>query len=86
MNKLSVSILTLLFLALGGPLLNAQGDPAAGQAKSALCTCHGVDGNSDLSVNPKIAGQNYNYIVKQLRLQVWRSGKCNDVCYGCRVI
>ena len=73
MNKLCVSILTSLFLALGGPLLNAQGDPAAGQAKSALCaTCHGVDGNSDLSVNPKIAGQNYNYIVKQL--QDYKSG------------
>ena len=73
MNKLCVSILTSLFLALGEPLLNAQGDPAAGQAKSALCaTCHGVDGNSDLSVNPKIAGQNYKYIVKQL--QDYKSG------------
>ena len=73
MRKLCVSILTTLFLALGTSLLNAQGDPAAGQAKSALCaTCHGVDGNSDLSVNPKIAGQNYNYIVKQL--QDYKSG------------
>ena len=73
MNKFCVSILTSLFLALVGPLLNAQGDPAAGQAKSALCaTCHGVDGNSDLSVTPKIAGQNYKYIVKQL--QDYKSG------------
>ena len=63
MRKLCVSILTTLFLALGTSLLNAQGDPAAG---------HGVDGNSDLSVNPKIAGQNYNYIVKQL--QDYKSG------------
>ena len=73
MRKLCVLILTALFLALGTSLLNAQGDPAAGQAKSALCaSCHGVDGNSDLSVNPKIAGQNYNYIVKQL--QDYKSG------------
>ena len=73
MSKLCVSILTTLFLTLGTSLLNAQGDPAAGQAKSALCaTCHGVDGNSALSMNPKIAGQNYNYIVKQL--QDYKSG------------
>tara|TARA_B110000483_G_C18146125_1_gene523537 strand:+ start:150 stop:725 length:576 start_codon:yes stop_codon:yes gene_type:complete len=48
-------------------LLLAQGDAAAGQAKSALCsTCHGADGNSELSINPKLAGQSANYIVKQL--------------------
>ena len=46
----------------------AQGDPEAGQAKSALCaTCHGSDGNSELAINPKIAGQNARYIIKQLR-------------------
>lgn len=48
-------------------LLLAQGDAAAGQAKSALCaTCHGADGNSQLAENPKLAGQNASYIVKQL--------------------
>ena len=50
-----------------------QGDAAAGQAKSALCaTCHGADGNSILSVNPKLAGQNAAYLLKQL--QDYRSG------------
>ena len=45
----------------------AQGDAAAGQAKSALCaTCHGADGNSALAVNPKLAGQNASYLMKQL--------------------
>jgi len=45
----------------------AQGDAAAGQAKTAICaTCHGSDGNSELSINPKIAGQNANYLFKQL--------------------
>lgn len=45
----------------------AQGDAAAGQAKIALCaTCHGNDGNSVLAINPKLAGQNANYLVKQL--------------------
>ena len=51
----------------------AQGDPEAGQAKSALCaTCHGPDGNSELAINPKIAGQNARYMIKQL--QDFKSG------------
>lgn len=51
----------------------AQGDAAAGQAKSALCgSCHGQDGNSPLAMNPKIAGQNAKYLVKQL--QDFKSG------------
>ena len=73
MYKLFISISTSLLLVLGSPILIAQGDPAAGQAKSALCaTCHGVDGNSELAANPKIAGQNYKYIFKQL--QDYKSG------------
>tara|TARA_B100000945_G_C20302078_1_gene558567 strand:- start:315 stop:926 length:612 start_codon:yes stop_codon:yes gene_type:complete len=73
MYKLCISISSSLLLVLGSPILIAQGDPMAGQAKSALCaTCHGVDGNSELSANPKIAGQNYKYIFKQL--QDYKSG------------
>ncbi|MBM88400.1 MAG: cytochrome c4 [Gammaproteobacteria bacterium] len=66
-----------VFLACVMPqLLMAQGDLAAGQAKAALCAaCHGVDGNSQLSENPKLAGQNASYIVKQL----------NDYKSGARV-
>jgi len=46
---------------------SAQGDAAAGEAKVALCaTCHGVGGNSQIPENPKLAGQNANYILKQL--------------------
>ena len=68
MRKLCISILGTVFVSLAPQVLVAQGDPAAGQAKAALCaTCHGADGNSELSINPKIAGQNFNYIVKQLR-------------------
>ncbi len=58
--------LTALF-SLMSSLVVAQGDPEAGQAKSALCaTCHGMDGNSPLAMNPKIAGQNEKYLLKQL--------------------
>jgi len=45
----------------------AQGDPVAGQAKSAVCgSCHGADGNSPLALNPKLAGQGEAYLYKQL--------------------
>lgn len=42
-------------------------DVARGQAASALCAaCHGVDGNASVPAFPKLAGQHYDYIVKQL--------------------
>lgn len=44
------------------------GDPAAGEAKSALCAgCHGGDGNSPAADFPRLAGQYAGYIVKQVR-------------------
>jgi len=67
MNKI-VNALVFAVVSVTAPsLLLAQGDAAAGQAKSALCaSCHGSDGNSALAINPKLAGQNATYIVKQL--------------------
>ena len=45
----------------------SAGDPEAGKAKSAACAaCHGVDGNSMIDMNPKIAGQHAGYLAKQL--------------------
>lgn len=47
----------------------AEGDPAAGQAKSAICAaCHGADGNSMVPNWPKLAGQHEPYLARQLRL------------------
>jgi cytochrome c553 len=47
----------------------AQGDAAAGQAKSAICAaCHGVDGNSAVPNWPKLAGQHPNYMTRQVAL------------------
>lgn len=67
MNKFVVALVFGLMNAAVPSLLLAQGDAAAGQAKSALCaSCHGSDGNSALAINPKLAGQNATYIVKQL--------------------
>lgn len=47
----------------------AQGDPAAGQAKSAICAaCHGMDGNSAVPNWPKLAGQHEKYLARQITL------------------
>ena len=45
-----------------------KGDPAKGQqtASQVCAACHGPDGNSPLPVNPNLAGQHPEYIVKQL--------------------
>ena len=43
-------------------------DPAAGEAKAALCVaCHGPAGNSANPEWPKLAGQNAKYTAKQIR-------------------
>jgi len=58
----------LLCLSLGMSVSAvAEGDAEAGKAKSAVCAaCHGLDGNSMININPKIAGQHEKYLVKQL--------------------
>lgn len=44
-----------------------KGDAAAGKTKSATCAaCHGMDGNSTNPEWPKLAGQNEQYLYKQL--------------------
>ena len=62
-------VIVLLFIGSATTQLAfAQGSAAAGQAKAALCaTCHGAEGNSELAINPKLAGQNAAYIIKQLK-------------------
>ncbi len=62
----------LVVLAAGSALVAgsavAAGDPVAGKAKSASCGgCHGFDGNSQIPIYPKMAGQNEAYMVKQLK-------------------
>jgi cytochrome c553 len=46
-----------------------KGDAAKGQPiASAVCgACHGPDGNSVVPVNPKLAGQNADYLFKQMK-------------------
>lgn len=82
MKKLIIVILSAFLGSIAPQLVLAQGDAAAGQAKAALCaTCHGADGNSLLPENPKLAGQNASYIVKQL--QDYQSGaRANPIMAG----
>ncbi|WP_455920985.1 c-type cytochrome [Pseudomonas putida] len=64
MKKIIVSL--LLTVGITG-LAHAAGDPAAGQAKAAVCgACHGPDGNSMAPNFPKLAGQGERYLNKQL--------------------
>jgi cytochrome c553 len=75
--------LTTLFTAfvLSAPFMagsvQAEGDAAAGKAKSATClACHGADGNSLNPVWPKLAAQHPAYIRKQL--EEFKSGNRKD--------
>lgn len=56
----------------------AQGDAEAGAAKAITCAaCHGPDGKSISALYPSIGGQNYRYILRQLRAM-----KANDTNPG----
>ncbi len=64
----------LFLTALAGALIGsaslalAAGDLAAGQQKSVTCAaCHGADGNSVNPEWPRLAGQNAEYLYKQLQ-------------------
>jgi cytochrome c553 len=65
MKKLSL----ILFVLLGSSLnVHAAGDAEAGKQKFVGCAaCHGSDGNSAIDLNPKLAGQHADYIIKQLQ-------------------
>ncbi len=90
MKKITNLLSFLQFAVLGIASLgiaqtaSAQGDAAAGEAKVALCaTCHGVGGNSQIPENPKLAGQNANYILKQL--EDYKSGARENITMSAMV-
>lgn len=55
----------------------AEGDAAAGEIKAYTCTgCHGIPGYNNVYPTykvPKVAGQNYDYLV--LALTAYRNGE-----------
>ncbi len=49
------------------PPQSIRGNPVAGQARSVACmACHGLDGNSPLSMYPRLAGQYEDYLRQAL--------------------
>lgn len=66
--KVVILITTLSFLT-----KNAVADYSAGEDKSQVCAgCHGVDGNSQITMYPRLAGQHKDYL--QYALKGYRSG------------
>ncbi len=65
---ISAAALTLSAAQAAGPAPVHRGDPAKGEPIAAtVCgACHGPDGNSPTSANPKIAGQHAAYLFKQM--------------------
>jgi cytochrome c553 len=62
----NISLLVCLFMGFSVSAVE-QGNAENGKAKSITCgACHGVDGNSAISMNPKLAGQHAKYLAKQL--------------------
>jgi cytochrome c553 len=62
----NIGLLICLFLGCSTSAI-AQGDAEKGKLKSVTCgACHGVDGNSAIAMNPKLAGQHAKYLEKQL--------------------
>ena len=69
MNKF---ILPLLVVLLIPPYTYADYD--AGKQKSQVCAgCHGVDGNSQITMYPILAGQYKNYLIHSLN--AYKSGE-----------
>jgi len=69
--KLSIIFISSILLTGVGdaPSVKEKGDAETGkQLVSACSACHGADGNSLAGIWPSLAGQNYNYLLKQLRL------------------
>ena len=62
-----------LFAVMSNPVF-AEGDYNLGKDKSQACVaCHGIDGNSDNKLYPRLAGQYQNYLVHAL--QSYKSGE-----------
>lgn len=63
--------------------VHAAGDASKGAAivNTVCVACHGADGNSMITLNPKLAGQHPEYLLKQLR--EFKSGaRANPVMAG----
>lgn len=68
MDRRSVIVGCMIVALAGWAAPGGAADFAAGQAKAALCAdCHGSDGVAPMAGVPHLAGQNAQYLAKQLR-------------------
>ena len=75
--KMTLTVLFGAALSLASAATMAAGDAAKGKEKSAVCVaCHGVDGNSEIPANPRLAGQHASYLFRAL--QDYKSGARNN--------
>lgn len=69
-----MKLASVLCMLVFSTLALADGDPEAGKAKSGTCAaCHGANGKSAIPGYPHLAGQEYNYLVAQLK--AFKSGE-----------
>lgn len=75
------AVLLAMLLASLPFTLAADGDPAAGKDKSAVCqACHGLDGKSVDPSYPNLAGQHESYLVKAMA--DYRAGRRTNPIMG----
>jgi cytochrome c553 len=80
MKKIIICSIALMFTLSAAA---QAGDAAAGKTKAAACAgCHGADGNSMVPTFPKLAGQNENYIVRELNAFKTSKGRSNPLMLG----
>ncbi len=77
MNRL-IAATVAAFISASTAFAGDSGDPAKGQpiATQVCAACHGADGNSPLPMNPSLAGQHSEYLLKQLN--EFKSGSRNN--------
>ena len=69
--------LIILLMIFNPYSLYAAGNYESGKSKSQVCAaCHGIDGNSKITMYPILAGQYKNYLVNALH--AYKSGKRNN--------
>lgn len=74
---LTASVATVAHAQTKPAAMSKGPDPAKAQqlATQQCAACHGADGNSAIPANPSLAGQGYDYLLKQLRAFKLPAGK-----------
>ena len=76
MNRILINLVLIIGL-FSTQVIYAAGDYSRGKEKSQTCSaCHGVDGNSDNKMYPKLAGQYKNYLINSLNS--YKNGNRNN--------